>query len=267
MRQRLKPSGLLPVFEHMRRADQQRAMQAATGNGVGHRKAPIRKQRLHQLKSMRHPFHASEQGGFIHRRIRLAFQFENNFGFDARFRQSFEMKRPLLVAEIGNGAVVNVPPDRLMDIIFIPDRAVGKTDFAPQRCFAFLDAAHAQRGGNLVGVLRVEAMGPLRERQGLPAGAQQFHHLVGDGGKWFLVVNPPHDEALLLEDEGKNLTPRGRPLEGPACGRDGTAPDGLAPDPASADVRFCIGRWQRNSADERHNQRADWPRLPPRAKE
>jgi hypothetical protein len=58
-----------------------------TNDGVWHLETPPRKYRLHNLETMRNPFHAIEDGLFVHARFGRARQLEHNFGLDLRFAE------------------------------------------------------------------------------------------------------------------------------------------------------------------------------------
>jgi hypothetical protein len=74
----------------MARPDQERAVQAEGGGGVGGGEDPAGIDRLHDLEAMRHPADAVEERGLGHSGVGRGDQAEDDLGLDARLGQAGE---------------------------------------------------------------------------------------------------------------------------------------------------------------------------------
>src|SRR5437763_7319306 len=109
--------------------DQQGAVYAVCSDSVGGGEFPPRKNRLHDFEPMRHPLHAGKERGLVHLWLRRSGKTEYDFRLDAWLGKSGQAER-CCIAQVVQSRFIDVAPYRGIDFVFLPDRPVGKTDFA-----------------------------------------------------------------------------------------------------------------------------------------
>ena len=99
-------------------------MQAERRDRVGRGKLPSRKDRLDDFEAVPDPVNASQQCCLVHVRSWRQRKLEDDFRLYSWLSETHERERIAYLGEIVYRAVVNISPDRFIDIVFGPNRAI-----------------------------------------------------------------------------------------------------------------------------------------------
>src|SRR5947209_14197101 len=151
--------------------DQQGAVYAVCSDSVGGGEFPPRKNRLQDVEPMRHPLHAGKERGLVHLWLRRTGKTEYDFRLDAWLGKSGQAER-CCIAQVVQSRFIDVAPYRGIDFVFLPDRPVGKTDFAADALLARSLTPSIERRGHPVRIAERQAGRARAERQCLVSRAR-----------------------------------------------------------------------------------------------
>src|ERR1700722_9383354 len=155
-------------------------MQAVSGDSVCRLERPVRKDRLHDLKAVRDPVDAADEGVLIHAGLGRCREAEHDLGLDAGFGQALQRSLERLAVEVADRAIVDIAPDRRVDAVFLPDGPVGETDLAADGTLATRLSLRTDGCRYIVSILQSEVGIHFGEGIKLAAGAENLEHLFGD---------------------------------------------------------------------------------------
>src|SRR6516165_2792661 len=106
------------------------------------------------------------------------------------------------MAQVENGGVVDVSPDRRIDVVLRPDRAVGEADFPTQSLLTARLAPSIENGSHAVGLVEGEARRPRSESRYLARGSDGHGDFISNG------VNVSGHDAVSSDVAGSRLPER-----------------------------------------------------------
>jgi hypothetical protein len=182
-------------------------VQAASSDGIGRGKAPVWKDRLHDLEPVRHPVDARKKLSLVHSGLGCTPEAKRDLGLDARLLKPVETEA-VSRCDIADCRVVHVSPDRRMHPVLGPDRPVGEADLPPDRSFAARYPAMPDRGGDPVGGIEVEAWIGAGQGRDLARLCRRREHLRGyklDVQQRFCLSGLTDHPVLVLLDVSPDL--------------------------------------------------------------
>src|ERR1700722_17445576 len=145
-------------------------MQAVSGDSVCRLERPVRKDRLHDLEAVGDPLDAANEGVLVHAALRRRCKAEHNLWLDTGFGQALQRNLERLLGEFAKRAIIDIAPDWRVDAVLLPDGPVGETDLAAYRALAPRFSLCANRGRNVISILKCKVGIDLGERVELPTG-------------------------------------------------------------------------------------------------
>jgi hypothetical protein len=127
------------------------------------------------------PIDAGQQLGLVAGDRRGALEVQHDLRLDPRLSQVADGKAAAGTIESGDGAIVDVGPDRRVNAVLRPDGPVSEADLAPDRSLAAGSATAQQFGANLVGGHRIEIRLTSGDRRDQDATVEGVEQLGGDG--------------------------------------------------------------------------------------
>src|ERR1700735_1419149 len=175
----------------MTRSDKQSSMQAASGDSVCRLERPVRKDRLHDLKAVRDPVDAADEGVLIHAGLGRGRKAEHDLRLDPGLGQALQRSLERLAAEVADRVIVDKTPDRRVDAVFLPDGPVGESDLAADGTLATRLSLRTDGCRYFVSILKCKVGIDFGERIELPTGPKNFERLLRDVLKIHVAHRPP----------------------------------------------------------------------------
>src|SRR4029077_6308319 len=105
--------------------------------------------------------------------------------------QALQRNLERLLGEFAKRAIIDIAPDWRVDAVLLPDGPVGETDLAADRALAPRFSLCANRGRNVISILKCKVGIDLGERVELPTGPKDLKHFLGDVLKVHVLLRPP----------------------------------------------------------------------------
>jgi hypothetical protein len=163
------------------RPGQQPPVQRRARDGVGRAEAPAGEDGLHHFEPQRQRLDAGPQRLGRHPRPRHGGKAQDDLGLDPRLGQA--RQRHGRGAKGLHGRVVDRPPDRGVDAVFVPDRVVGEAELAAHRALAPRLPQGLKPGGRLIGLGQTETRIGRGEGRDRMRPVQRGERRARDGGR------------------------------------------------------------------------------------